>query len=108
MSIKDDIEAALRHFPDTGENTPIGRGLTELRRIVEALPVTADGVPVVPGKDMVYRMVHAGRGEYLPRGFLDTARYLIDKSYSNPEAAEAAHRLANGPHDHDDADGRAG
>ena len=60
-----------------------------LESVVAKLPVTADGVPVVPGVDLVYRRYYQGRGVCAVEGFYDTASHLIAASYSTREAAEA-------------------
>lgn len=132
MSIKDDIEAALRYLGRCSfhANAPERRGLTELRRIVEALPKSGTGGPLLIGRtyhgiDLARRpfstMIEGYRmfarddegsgdpGDWIAvgdDGVYDGAH--CQTLYETPEAAEAAHRLANGPHDHDDADGRAG
>lgn len=68
----------------------------ELRAIVDKLPKTADGVPVVPGRDFVYwRYDSEGRRWHvlnrlmvLPVG--GGASEPLSECYSTREAAEAA------------------
>ena len=66
--------------------------LDRLYAIVERLPKTADGVAVVPGMDCVYRWQAVGGG-YIGE-FHETAKHLIEASYSTRAAAEAAQKEA--------------
>lgn len=66
--------------------------LAEMQGVVERLPMTKDGVRVIPGIDPVYREQHAGRGEYYITCLYEKATHLIEASYSSKEAALAAQR----------------
>ena len=92
----------------------------ELRAVVERLPKTADGVPVVPpttlytddGTPVGVNCIDSAHRAGSINGYIDwdTIRWSRDTRslYSTREAAERAaarEHLANGPHDHDHLDG---
>lgn len=77
--------------------------LTRLREIVEKLPVTADGVSVVPGVDRTWHREHVGGGDYeWVASLASTASHLVTKSYSSLEAAESQNPTV---HRHDAEEG---
>jgi hypothetical protein len=93
-----------------------GEALKAAVLLFDKLPVTKNGVCRIPGIDKVtgrdedgsLRTVvldqyeyHEDVGEWLSYYF---DMYVSDL-FSSPETAEAAHHLANGPHDHDHLEG---
>ena len=59
-----------------------------LESVVDRLPITKDGVPVVPGFDFVWCRRHVGRGEYeWMQEFASTSRQLVAQTYFSKEAA---------------------
>ncbi len=64
--------------------------IARLQAIVDKLPKTKDGVSIVPGIFPVFRKMHIGHGRYEVEARWDTAKHLIEASYSTSDAAEAA------------------
>ena len=89
--------------------TVAAKSLRTLANIVDRLPVTADGVPVVWNQSVWWATASGGVQEMrvvIPRtspcmNDVASNAAAFAKCYSTREAAEAATRLANGPHDHD-------
>lgn len=66
------------------------RHAEKLQEIVGKLPVTADGVPVVPGVGTIWKWWHMGHGEYdLIQEVTPAAKHLIAAYYSTEEAGRA-------------------
>jgi hypothetical protein len=59
--------------------------LQVLSEFINRLHKTADGVPVIPGQDRVWRRMHIGKGNY---DWVDdratTAKHLTEVSYVTP------------------------
>lgn len=107
---QEDIAAAAIH-----NNKPKDNRIAELEAIVAKLPVTADGVPVVPGDTAVRWCVHKGEIHEVTgwvwselddwRGHVDSVPqgdgYVLTRPvslcYSTREAAEAARKTEEMP-----------
>lgn len=85
----DDLHAKCGECGDTLSIAAL-REIEAMQAVIAKLPVTADGVPSVPGVDPTYRRYHQGFGEFAIEKFIESTRHLIEAGYSTREAAEAA------------------
>ena len=85
--------------------------IKRLQAIVDKLPKTKDGVPVVPGEDVVWHPAIANEeGELSPLDVhasrcaswqeVPTVAFAVSECYSTREDAEAAKEEANGSNEH--------
>jgi hypothetical protein len=103
-------------FPDSKRQfDEIAEALRAAIALFDKLPMTADGVVVTPGMPIydpwtdgeAHATLRAQTGGRFPIEAHGWGKNVAGSEiYSTREAAEAAHHLANGPHDHDHLEGK--